>query len=266
MLHAHPWVTSFPESKFFLRLLPDRYVASGGSDRRVLPTVNPCFQEILKHGGVEHWNEHFYGVDQRTRRQIEQEGEEPTLEDWVNRFVWTLDHLTLRRLCLHWVEKTPKHLHRVQEIQALIPTARFIHIIRNGQEVIASQYRIRRKHATIWGEGITLDDCITRWQEDVQRSLACEGDPAHLIVRYEALVSIPEDTVRRICAFLKIRFKRCMIEKFQATAQQLILDRETWKTGVLRPLKSHGETHPGEELTADELKRVETAVGDGKWD
>ena len=40
--------------------------------------------------------------------------------------------------CSTWVEKTPNHLMYIDDIASYVPEARFVHVLRNGEDVVAS--------------------------------------------------------------------------------------------------------------------------------
>ena len=86
------------------------------------------------------------------------------------------------------------------------PEAKIIHIIRDGRAVAASVRSLDWGPNTIIGAG-------HYWIEHVSYGLAAERRFAKQIiqVRYEDLVSDPEDELKRLCAWLSLEFVETMI-------------------------------------------------------
>lgn len=93
-----------------------------------------------------------------------------------------------------WVEKTPIHVRTVQQIRkAYRGHVRFIHIIRDGRDVVTSRHPTRSRGFHIHKE---------RWVRDVSAGLSHRNDPDVVTIRYEDLVSRFDETVGRIYSFL----------------------------------------------------------------
>jgi hypothetical protein len=103
-----------------------------------------------------------------------------------------------RRGKQRWAEKTPGYTFHLDFIDELFPTAQYVHVIRDGRDVVAS-YRDR------WGYRSALRAANSVWRESVLRARDFgerlpEGRFHEL--RFEALVAEPEATMRELLAFL----------------------------------------------------------------
>jgi protein-tyrosine sulfotransferase len=100
-----------------------------------------------------------------------------------------------------WAEKTPRNVHVLEFVFAHFPNARFVHVIRDGRDVVCS-LRTHPRFEVVDGRLVELDrrnpigDCIERWVRDVRAGLAFRDHPAAIEVRYEDLVREPEATLR----------------------------------------------------------------------
>ena len=65
--------------------------------------------------------------------------------------VEVLDTLTLSQGKEVWIEKTPGHLRFVDQIEKLVSGAKFVHMVRNGEDVVASLYDIGKRYPELWG-------------------------------------------------------------------------------------------------------------------
>lgn len=100
-------------------------------------------------------------------------------------------------------EKSPHHCRCVWEILESFPDAKFIHLVRDARDVVASRLRMP------WSVGSHL--AIAReWRRIMETHHALQGQvPAesYIEVRYESFVAQPEEQTRRICDFLGERFE-----------------------------------------------------------
>ena len=100
--------------------------------------------------------------------------------------------------CSRWAEKTPKNvLFAARALDYLGPGARFIHIVRDGRDVVTSRHR--RAPDRYWVSP-------QRWVMDVEAGRALEGRPRVTTVRYEDLMTDLEGQLRNLCSFLDLPF------------------------------------------------------------
>lgn len=216
LLAAHPQVVSFPESSFFAHLRSGRPwkralgLASGKGRRRL--------ERFLSQIG-----------EQGARAGLFERG-------CVRTFCETLDRIALERGAGAWVEKSPRHVQHVDYIARAVERARFVHVLRDGSDVVASLYDLLQRYPERWGRLRDLDGCIERWIAEVEPSRRCADRPGHHLVRYERLVAEPEDVVTGICAFLGLAFQPSMLHAYASEAEQLTRADEPWKRGTGRPI------------------------------
>lgn len=100
-----------------------------------------------------------------------------------------------------WLEKTPAHLPYVDIIQRHIPDALFIHVLRNGEDVVASiiDGELSKFEKRMFFGGIGY--AVRQWNRAVEVHRAHAGKPGHLVVRYEHFVADPSGALHRILRF-----------------------------------------------------------------
>lgn len=85
------------------------------------------------------------------------------------------------------VEKTPGHLFHADLIARVVPTARFVHVVRDPRDVVSSLLRASRR----WWGGWAPSSPVTAarwWRSHVEAGLGLrDAGAAHLEVRYEDL-------------------------------------------------------------------------------
>jgi hypothetical protein len=119
-----------------------------------------------------------------------------------------------------WLEKTPGHVFNAAEIFQTIPGARFIEIIRDPRDTLASK-RARRQRAIQEARTqrkrweIAYDpfwDSLS-WRSFVRagQRAAAEHPERYIQVRYESLVSAPSASLKDLCNFLDLPFEEQML-------------------------------------------------------
>lgn len=104
-------------------------------------------------------------------------------------------------------DKSPRIQHFMPDLLALIPDARFLHIVRDGRAVAASMNNRTHKN---------LELAAQEWVESNAIGLANQamvGEDQYKIIRYEDLLTEPESIVKEVCDFLKLPFEPQMIEE-----------------------------------------------------
>lgn len=100
---------------------------------------------------------------------------------------WAIAHGKSR-----WVEKTPKHILRIDYILKHRPDARILLIIRDGRDVACS---LRRRHGN-------LESGIRRWVDHNTEGKKYWNHPRVHVFKYESLITDFELTMRKILAFV----------------------------------------------------------------
>jgi hypothetical protein len=136
-----------------------------------------------------------------------------------------------------WVEKTPHHIDHLNVIARHVPGARFIHVLRDGRDVVASQYHAQQQDPEFWREWST-EKMAETWNVDVMRSLAHADRPDHLLVSYESLITDPERELTRASVFLRMDYERSMLDHTLAAERAVGWRRKhPWMLNVFNPLE-----------------------------
>ena len=216
LVAAHSQITSFPESHFFTRIISSRAILKkfGLAAPHARAQFN-SFMDLIGHPEL-----------QRVLPRLA-----VSTRQYAQAFTTVLDTITRNRDKHVWLEKTPRHLNYIEDISALVPEAKFIHLIRNGTDVVASLYEAVNGHPDIWRSlpANNLEQLIQRWIDSIALSQQYAGMPNHCMVRYEHLVESTQSVLTQICRFIDVPFEPDMLEGFHDSAATLILPYETWK-------------------------------------
>jgi hypothetical protein len=224
MLASHSEIHSFPETHFFSYAYP----------RNV-------FKRAFTWPALNVRNQLVTFLNEINRADLAKDASVSIFsKNFAAQFIAILDNLSLEAGKSCWVEKTPRHLHCIPMIASQIPSAKFVHIVRNGKDVVASLFEATQGQPEQWAKGrvkgfggFSIDECINRWNKDITISEDYSNFPDHCVVSYDQLVLNAEHELKSICGFLELPFEASMIQNTKE-ASNLLLDNETWKANNLQ--------------------------------
>lgn len=114
-----------------------------------------------------------------------------------------------------WGDKTPMYMQHLCLLERLFPTARFVHLIRDGRDAAVSFLGMPEGVATrTWAHPRTPAGFACQWRAEVEaaRSLGRRVGDRYLEVRYEALVTDPEAELRRVCELAELPWDAGMLD------------------------------------------------------
>jgi len=135
-------------------------------------------------------------------------------------------HISFNR----WGDKTPMNTFCLERIKSVFPDAQFIHIIRDGCDVVSSYLR-----AGIYS---SVQDAAMRWEKSIKlaSSFCHKHSKCCIGVRYEDLVFYPESIVMEICEFLEIDFQEEMLALHVTSGSLGDVQRYSHHSNVLKPI------------------------------
>ncbi|MFJ9554001.1 sulfotransferase family protein [Nocardiopsis sp. NPDC101807] len=133
-----------------------------------------------------------------------------------------------------WGIKLQRKIRDVDEFARIWPRARFIHIVRDGRDVITSHLHT----VPDWGHQ-DVETAARDWVEIISFARHRAPSGRYLEVRYEDLVSSPEPVTRRMCDFLGVGWSARMVRHHE----------------LEHPLHRNPWSHPAAEKTKARLTR-----------
>ncbi len=148
-----------------------------------------------------------------------------------------------------WGDKAPNLQHYARDVSFYLPSAKFVHIVRDGRATAASMkkrsYRNIVLSADLWLQGNIF--AIAN-----QHILGAEK---YMIVKYEDLLEAPETTMRKVCEFLEISFEPAVLD----LSGQQSSDGSNYVKSFLDKGKIDRWKN---ELSVKEVRKVEEVQGD----
>lgn len=161
-----------------------------------------------------------------------------------------LDRLATETAAVGWLEKTPLHVLALAEIEADVSGARFVHLVREPGEVVASFLRRAVANPGMRGAAwqAVQGNCEAIWRECVLATLQRHGEANHLLVGSEAFVTDPEAVAERVAGFAGVAYRPPDNPGRVAQARAFEPSARAWKQDAAGPVRriDHWEaTHLG---------------------
>lgn len=146
-------------------------------------------------------------------------------------------------------EKSPQHALFTETLCEWYPDATIIHLLRDPRDVAASLLRMPlAPNEALGGARVWLRYNLSAWRS--------RHRPQYLLVRYEELVTRPEQELARICAFIGEQYSSAMlVPNWDPTADR------PWFRRAEEPVTTERLGKWREQLTADQVSLVEWVVG-----
>ena len=224
LLAAHPDVATFPETNFFWQIL------ARAPRRKYLVRMGLATGREM--GYLRGMLERF-GRDDLAASVPKQPW---TFQKSIDAYLSSLDYLAEQQGGELWVEKTPLHVRYIDTIEQYVPSPLFVHIVRDGREVVASIKDRSQKHPEKFG-GQGVEYGVHLWNECIEYTSMHQGKRDHHVVRYENLVENTDDVMGALGQFIGVKYEPEMRRSRTTNPGQFILPEESWKEKVTRPIQ-----------------------------
>lgn len=199
MLNSHPQLAIPPETYFPVELWQyrQRYVCASGFDMQLLTEdllFNPHFPDFRRDWGLDL----EYVREELPRRHA---------TDYPEAMRRVYELYAEQHGKPHYGNKTPWFVRKVDLLADLFPEAVFIHLIRDGRDVVMSMLD------QSWGPS-RLPDAAALWKRLVMEGRCAGqrlGPERYCEVRYEDLVASPGSTLDRLCGWIGLEYSARML-------------------------------------------------------
>jgi hypothetical protein len=167
-------------------------------------------------------------------------------------------------------DKTPGYVRSLPTLHSLWPSAKFVHLVRDGRDVylsimqwkmggILQAERFAGRFAAWTEDPVTTAALYWKWHVQLGREAGHSLAPGlYYEIRYESLVAQPEDQCLRLCAFLGLPYDDRMLRFHEGRTRNEpgIGAKRAWLpiTPGLRDWRS--------QMPAADVERFEAAAGD----
>lgn len=130
-----------------------------------------------------------------------------------------------------WGDKTPMNTLYLDWIGTVFPRSKFIHIIRDGRDVASSYLKMERYD--------TILEAANRWINSIEsaQSFGSKIKENYIEIRYEELVTKPEEVIKYTCDFLDIDYDSKMLDHTKQVKKLGDTDKEH-HSNLSKPISS----------------------------
>ena len=157
--------------------------------------------------------------------------------------------------CSIWGDKTPLNVFCLKEILQVFPTAKFIHIYRDGYDVVASYLEMGRYK--------TIDDAANRWKVSISlcQNLGEKIPEQYIETSYENLVINHEQVLKQIREFLNIEYSESVINN-SLTKNMGDVDKYEHHKNVKSCINTHSIGKGREKLSSSQKRHLVNIIGE----
>jgi len=142
-----------------------------------------------------------------------------------------------------WGDKNNCHGNYIDVLASIFPKGRFIHLVRDGRACLNSYKNLnvssKQKYAPLLSKDtrkVAKDwvNTVDRIDRHLKRYVSCHQ---HITIRYEDILSYPENKLKEVCEFLNIEFNPVMLEYYQENNKNNLEPKNfSWKENTFKPL------------------------------
>ena len=154
-----------------------------------------------------------------------------------------------------WGDKTPRNSSALDQIISVFPQARFIHILRDGADVVSSLLKAKLRPdlesaAKLW------QTSVTAVQEFIRHHPANSYE-----LRYEALTQNPEVVMKAVFEFLDLPFDASFIEPQSPARAMRDLSKYSHLSNVMDPISTNSIGKGRNELSLEQRQALQKIIG-----
>jgi LPS sulfotransferase NodH len=250
LLAAHERLVSFPETHFF------NYYARDGLDEwlevqhsELREEMSAYFERLERPGWARAFARWY-----------------PLRRWYADVLVEAFDAMARERRSEAWLEKTPSHLERIDLIDKVVDAPRYIHIVRNGADVVASLHAVTHAYPEEWSGARSIDRCIDRWLRSVELTDAYLDRDNHTAIRYEDLARDTETQIERLCEFIDIDYEPGALERYRGAADRVVDENEPWKASNRKSIREPSSDRFYERFDVDQRHHILEWLSDTETD
>lgn len=174
----------------------------------------------------------------------------------INRF-YLFSCAELGYRCERWADKSPINTFYLDRIFSVFPDAQFIHILRDGCDVVSSYVES--------GIYSSCEEAAKRWSVsvDLVEKFYRRNPQVGITINYENLVSDPESTLIDVCRFLDVEYEQGMAQEGHEAGHLPMGDVEKRRhhSNVLGPVTTSSIGKGRIALSHDEKLSVDRIIG-----
>lgn len=251
LLNSHPNICAPPETRFIILLYSKYGTVTKWTEKEIKGFCNYLFQEELFS---EHWK--------MNKQQLS------------SALIAVKEHLTYPLVCkcIYYLfapegkdvkalfDKNPIYYYFLPELENIFPEAKFIHLVRDYRDNIASHQKVFRikQAAALAYRWVQVNKMIEARKKKISNR--------YFTVKYEALVTNAAAELKKVCAFLHLPYNDDMSKDHTANIYQSFKENKAQRFSqihgsLLQPISDKYIGDWKKNLTNEEIKVIEDIAG-----
>ena len=167
-------------------------------------------KDIKEFPYVRDWNKSFHFDIKKVAEQVKSRTFQGVLEAIYSEFA-------RQKGKKRWGDKTPPYITCMSDLYSLFPTAKFLHIIRDGRDCALSVIRCNWGPKNIYKSALWWRESLLKGQQELEylRKVVPNIEKVYLEVKYEDILDNPGIELKRIFDFLQEPFDVEIIDKLK---------------------------------------------------
>ena len=155
-----------------------------------------------------------------------------------------------------WGDKTPAYIAHVDRLAAIWPDARFVVLVRDGRDVALSVMKVPFGANNVWAAARSWAGAVRQGRDAAARY------PGRVLeIRYEDLVTNPEQEIATTCNFLGLEYSPDMLAIEHTDRSKVVEDQAAWFTNVWAGITTAAVGKWRTELTPRQVEVFESVAG-----
>lgn len=159
--------------------------------------------------------------------------------------------------CRRWGDKTPLNTFVLERILSVFPDAQFIHMIRDGVDVVLSYLEANIAVSN-------MDSAAYRWLASIEavRQFTQRHPQLCFELRYEMLVREPKESISKVCNYLGIEFDESMLNSHGIAQDMGDVARRLHHKAVWQPISPDSIGKGRLQFSKAQKQRLQELIGD----
>jgi hypothetical protein len=179
--------------------------------------------------------------------------------------VYEMYGLSHSRSFKRWGDKNNFYINYIPVLNNMYPESQFVHIIRDGRDVACSYINLNKKPTNSkYTPKLpdTIEEIARQWQKNINTindAISRFSKRRVYEIRYEDLISNPENSLKSLCNFLNEEYDPEMLNYHLNNVKHELEPKEflQWKENTLKPLLLTGSKKYKIQLGSKEIEAFE---------
>ncbi|MTI32264.1 sulfotransferase family protein [Xanthovirga aplysinae] len=168
---------------------------------------------------------------------------------------------------IKWGDKNNYYINYLPLINKIYPKAKFIHLIRDGRDVACSYLDLQKLETNSRYKPVlasNIEDIARDWKKNItqiERHFSLLAKEDYLEIRYEDLISKPEPTLKKVMAFLGVKYSSDLLTFYRSQYFDEPIETLDWKKKTMGEIDKKNTQKYRKIFSSSEIGRFNNICG-----